>query len=142
MKQLVLTTLVAVTSLMIASAQSDEALRAAEQQWSDATTKMDYAALDKILANDLIYTHSNGVVDNKAQFIESLKNGTRKYESVQIEEMTVRNYGKTAAVAGKVKMVITARGQTSPRQMRFLRFWVKNKGQWQLVAHQSAQLAQ
>lgn len=123
-----------------AMAQTEDVLRKAEEQFGEAVTKQDYAALEKILADDMIYTHSNGVVDDKAKFIASLKDGTRKYASIQIHEMTVRPFGNTAAVAAKVTMVITARGETAPREMRYLRFWAKQRGQWQLVGHQSVTL--
>ena len=125
-----------------AMAQTESELRKAEEQFGEAATKMDYAALNRILADDMIYSHSNGVVDDKAQFIASLKDGTRKYESIKIHEFTVRPYGNTAAVAGKVTMVITARGATAPREMRYLRFWAKKDGRWQLVGHQSVTLPQ
>jgi ketosteroid isomerase-like protein len=123
-----------------AMAQTEDVMRRVEEQFGEAVTRQDYAALEKILADDLIYTHSNGVVDDKAKFIASLKDGTRKYESIQIHEMTVRPFGNTAAVAAKVTMVITTRGETAPREMRYLRFWAKKRGQWQLVGHQSVTL--
>ncbi|MBK9168753.1 MAG: nuclear transport factor 2 family protein [Bryobacterales bacterium] len=129
-----------VALVTVAMAQTEDALRKAEEEFGAALARMDYAALDKILADDMIYTHSNGVVDDKAQFIASLKDGTRKYESIKIHEFTVRPYGNTAAVAAKVTMVITARGTTAPRDMRYLRFWAKKRGQWQLVGHQSVTL--
>lgn len=125
-----------------AMAQTEDALRKAEEQFGAAVTRQDYAALERILADDMIYTHSNGVVDDKTKFIASLKDGTRKYESIQIREMTVRPFGNTAAVAAKVTMVITSRGETAPREMRYLRFWAKKGGQWQLVGHQSVTLPQ
>ena len=43
------------------------------------TVKGDYKALDALLADDLIYVHSNGNVDNEKTFLESLTSGRSKY---------------------------------------------------------------
>ncbi|NWF84905.1 MAG: hypothetical protein HXY18_13875, partial [Bryobacteraceae bacterium] len=41
-----------------------------------------FAHLDKVLADDLIYRHSNALVDTKASYIESSKSGKSNYISI------------------------------------------------------------
>src|SRR5947207_14980942 len=51
-----------------------------EQQWEDALTKSDVAALDKLYDETLVYTHSNGKVDTKTSYLAAIKAGAVKYE--------------------------------------------------------------
>ena len=48
-----------------------------------AQTKNDFDALGSLLADDLVYTHSSAVVDGKTSFIDSMRTGKTKYESIE-----------------------------------------------------------
>ena len=54
-----------------------DAVKALELERFQAQEKNDFAALERLLADDLVYTHSSGAVDSKASYIESLRSGSR-----------------------------------------------------------------
>ena len=58
----------------------------------------DAAALDELLADSLLYTHSNGAVDTKASFIDALTSGRLKYRAVRRLEADVKTYEHAAIV--------------------------------------------
>jgi hypothetical protein len=105
-----------------------------------AMTQTDSAALDQILADDLTYTHSSGMLETKAQFIESLKSGRVKYESVECDEVKVRDYGTTAVVTGFANFKVQSGGRGTSFRVRFTDVYVNRGDLWQMVAWQSTRL--
>src|SRR5207237_1396219 len=103
-------------------------------------TKPNLAALDRILADDLVYTHSGGNTDTKASYIESLRSGTQKYLAIDYESEDVRLYGNTAVVFSVVNVRAVTKGQPNTPKLKMIHVYVKKQGRWQLVAHQSTRL--
>jgi ketosteroid isomerase-like protein len=116
-------------------------VRKMDRQWADATLHRDEAALNRILADDLKYVHGNASVQNKKEFIDSLKSGDLVYHTIEFQEVDVRVFGDTAIVMSKPRLSITMGGQDQKFEVRFLRVYVKRKGAWQLLAHQATRLA-
>ena len=56
----------------------NEALAAEDERYA-AQLQSDVNALDRLLADDLVYIHSNAQVDSKQAFIDSLRSGVVKY---------------------------------------------------------------
>lgn len=136
-----LAVLLMTASLAFAADRSVDAVKAAEKAWAAATISGDEPALRNLLADDLMYTHSNGDTDTKAVFVSNLKDGTRKYHKLEHENMDVRLYGDTAVVAATAQIATASKGGApSPAHLRFLHVWVWKSGRWQLAAHQSLRL--
>jgi ketosteroid isomerase-like protein len=111
-----------------------------DHQWADATLHRDTAALDKILADDLKYVHGNASVQNKKEFIDSLKSGDLLYHTIDYQELDVKVFGDSAVLTSKLSLNITMNKQEQKFEVRFLRVYVKRKGTWQLLAHQATRL--
>ena len=116
---------------------AEQAILKLEQQWVDAVVKADAAALEAIYIDDLIYTHSSGTVDTKASYIDSLKTGKAKYESIERDDIKVRFYGDTAIVP--CHSVIKVNKNTI--NSRYIHVYVKQKGAWRMAAHQTTRIA-
>ena len=130
----------ALFALALSGATPEQDVTAAEKAWSTATTTNDFAALEKILGDELIYTHSNGDSDSKRVFIDNLKNNVRKYHAVEYDKQTVKVMGNTAIVSVMGKLKVTTRGTLGEVKVSFLHVYVKRGKSWQLVGHQSARL--
>ena len=115
-------------------------VKQAEQKWIAAVTSKDKSALEAILAKELVYTHSTGLVEDKGQYLQALTSGNQKYDSIEYEAPTIQTYGSTAVVATKVVMKGATKGQPFNNQLRLLHVWVKQSGKWSLVAHQTTRL--
>jgi len=125
------------------AAKEAEAVLAAEKGWSTGVAKNDFALLDKVLADDLTYTHSTGGFDTKASYIEKLKTGKARYFQADYDkEPRVQILSKdTALTFGRVKVATLGPNNSQvPATLAFLHAFVKRNGQWQLVAHQSAKV--
>ena len=111
----------------------EQEIRSLEDRRFRAMVGGDAAALEELLADDLVYTHSSASVDTKASLIESITS-RRPYQQVERSDEQIRLYGDAAVVNGQAR--IELRG---PRtlNLRYVDVWVRRGGRWQMVAWQS-----
>ena len=96
-----------------------------ENRRIEAMTKGDIKALEEILADDLIYTHTTARIDTKASFIEAVSSGLLQL-SVRRPE---RHGGPAIRDVGDNKF-----------EARYIDVYAKRNGSWQMVAWQSTRL--
>jgi ketosteroid isomerase-like protein len=117
---------------------ADEAQMAAlDRAWADALVNNDLDALDRFYADDLVYTHSTGGVETKAEMIDSLRTRARKYQAARIGEIKVRLHARTAVVTGTLAVNVDNRGRILDATVRYIHVWVREDARWRLVAHQT-----
>ena len=108
-----------------------------ERRRFDAQIAKDTAALADILADDLIYTHSNGHQDDKASYLASVVSGQSRYDHVAIENLTVRPYAddRTAVVNGQVRINLGpgADGQPQLIRIKYAVVYVRLPEGWRMV---------
>jgi ketosteroid isomerase-like protein len=117
-----------------------EEVKAAEKKRFEVTVKGDYKALDDLLAEDLIYVHSNGNVDNEKAFLDGLTSGRSKYLSIEPITMNARALGDFVFVDGRGKFQVQSNGQVNDLLLTYLDVWVKRNGTWQMVHWHSARM--
>ena len=106
----------------------EKAVLAAEKAWADAAVAADVNTLDRLFSDDLVYTHSSGKQQTKAQVIDDIKN-KRVNLDYDNETTSLRQYGNVMLVAHK-------RGGTF-----YTMVWVRQPGGWRLVSRQATRLA-
>ena len=121
----------------IFAAEPADGVREVSAGWRKAVIERDEAALRRLLADDLTYTHANGRTQDKAEYIAVVVK-TGRYESFTESETRIRIYGKTAILTGFVDVKIAG---TDAYRVRTIEVYVQNNGQWQLAAKQSARIA-
>ena len=108
-----------------------------EHRRFDAQVAKDTVTLAGILADDLIYTHSNGHQDSKASYLASVASGQSRYDHVAIEALTVRPYAddRTAVVNGQVRINLGpgADGQPAFIRIKYAVVYVQQAEGWRLV---------
>src|SRR5262245_24129817 len=83
--------------------RGDEAsARAALTARFDAALRADVPALEKLLADDLEYCGVSATCSTKAQYLESVRNGSRKFKSLVPKVERVTMYADSAVLTGKV----------------------------------------
>jgi hypothetical protein len=122
-----------------AAAQEVEQL---ERQRLNAQVKKDYAFLEKAFADDLVYTHSGGKQNNKAKYIQSIRDGHSLYDKIDVENINVRAYngGMTAVVNGQIVIYQPNKPDDTPNvaHLKYVTVQIRapKKG-WQVVLWQS-----
>lgn len=101
----------------------------------------DLAALEALLGDNLVYTHSNASADSKASYIEGVRSRKFEYKSAERMDVVIDVYGDTAVVTGRAKIEAIVAGTPRTLNNRFLNVWAKGPRGWQMVAWQSTPLA-
>jgi ketosteroid isomerase-like protein len=102
-----------------------------------AMTAQDFGALDALVHEQLLYTHSTGVSDTKATWMESMRSGRVKYKSAACRERKVRVFGDVALINGKADFQAEVSGQPRTLKLVFLNAWTRTPQGWKFVAWQS-----
>lgn len=105
----------------------------------------DLNALEKILGEDLTYTHSTGVKQNKREFLKALETGVLRYRNIAPQAKEIRFLGDKATVNGRGIFQVTAREGDTTRDVTvdliYTAIYVlRGEGirrHWQLVSWQS-----
>ncbi len=106
-----------------------------------AQVNQDTLALKNLLADDLMYIHSNALAETKQDFINSVKTGNITYQSMQTEgQRSIRMYGKAGVCNGIVHVTGLLNGNPFDIRLRYTAIYFKQKGGWKLVSWQSTRI--
>ncbi|HEX8328507.1 MAG TPA: nuclear transport factor 2 family protein [Hymenobacter sp.] len=127
------------------NAKAVKEVEALERQRFAAQVSKDYAFLEKVFADDLVYTHSNGKQNDKKEYIQSIRDGKSVYDKIDVENINVRAYndGKAAVVNGQIVIYQPNKPDGTPNMahIKYVVVQVKNKQGWQVVLWQSQKQA-
>lgn len=114
------------------------AVRAADDERVAATKSGDRARLDAIYSNDLHYAHSNGKIDNKASYIESLVKRSTIYEKYDYQTREFRPAGPGIVIMlGRALIESSSAAGKQQNDLNFLSVWREENGKWRFLAWQS-----
>jgi hypothetical protein len=99
------------------------------------------AALDKLTMDELSYGHSSGLIQDKVAFEEALLSGASDFVSIELTDQTMKIVGNTAWVRHKLNAVTNDGGKPGEAHLSVLLIWMKQKGQWRLLARQAVKVA-
>jgi hypothetical protein len=116
------------------------ALKAAEAARFKANVDADAKVLGQVLDGALEYSHSNGDLDSKTSFIESLTSGRRDYVATTFEIQSVRVLGDVAIIRGTAKVTVADNGQSRDLDLGYTDVWVWKDKRWQMTAWRSARM--
>jgi hypothetical protein len=126
--------------MVMAGDTIEEGLRKLELQRFAAFERGDISVLAGMLADDLSYTHSNGLHESKAELLNRLQSGELKYEQLEPEQISVRIYGEAAVLTGVAHGKAWASGTLNTFRLRYTDVYVLAKDAWKMVAWQSTRL--
>jgi len=104
-----------------------------------AMIKVDEATLNKLISDDVVYTHSTAMVQTKKEFVDALKDGGIKYISMtaSMPDVKVKVIGNIALVTGAAAVHVFDHGAEKNIRIRYTEVHSKASGSWQLLAWQS-----
>ena len=111
--------------------------RARFQTW----VKGDIAAMQAVLADDVLYCHSSGQCQTKKEFIADIQTKKRVYTKMELLSMTAKPLGTDGAVVnGTVNVGAESPGKAVAFKGIYTAVYVKRGGHWQLISWQSTTL--
>jgi ketosteroid isomerase-like protein len=123
----------------MAKSDDEKAVLAAEKQLAAAMVKADIATLEKLLGDDLAYTHSSAKTESKTDVVQVFKTGSTKYKSVDYDTTKVRQFGNVVVTTHNMTIVNEAPNAV-PSKLYVTLVWSKQGGSWQLVSRQATKL--
>lgn len=116
----------------------EEEISQLERRRFAAQVNKDYATLNELFADDLVYTHANGHRDTKASYIEAIRAGVARYDQLDVEDLLVRPYndGQAAVVNGTIRINLGPGpdGQPNHVRIKYVTVQIKHPGRgWQVV---------
>ncbi|MGA9767431.1 MAG: FKBP-type peptidyl-prolyl cis-trans isomerase [Blastocatellia bacterium] len=121
------------------AASADQALKDLKRQCMEGFKNRDKEILNRVLADDFIFTDDKGQILNKAQYIEAALKSI-KVESYSLDDLTARVYGDTGVVVGSRAGKFTIDGKPSSGNIRFTDTVVKRQGRWRVIASQDTRI--
>ncbi|WP_454806017.1 nuclear transport factor 2 family protein [Paraburkholderia fungorum] len=104
----------------------------------DSLVSKDFDTLATLLADEIVYTHSTGAVQDKQTYLAYARNALT-FLSIERGELTVRVYGNVALMTGPMTNTVMAPSLKEPMQVRsnVLQLWVHEHGSWTMAAFQA-----
>jgi ketosteroid isomerase-like protein len=130
----------AAASAASAVAKAQQEVDKAERDRFAAMVKGDAGALDRLLAPELSYTHSNAQVQDKATFIADIRGRLIRYLSIEPSDVHVIVVGTTALVTGTAALHVLENGNDLSLKIRYTSVQLNRRGEWQLIGWQATKL--
>jgi ketosteroid isomerase-like protein len=115
------------------NSEEDE-VRRVESEWGDAFEQRDFAALDRIMADEYILTDPLGSVRGKAETLTALETNEVLFESTRSDDVKVRINGDTAVVTGRSTFKGRYKGWSMAGRYQYTDVLVKRNDSWQAVS--------
>jgi ketosteroid isomerase-like protein len=112
-------------------------ISALEARRYQAMTDADIATLDELFSADMVYTHSDATADSKQSYLDRLATGFFRYGPMTHPEHSIVVRGDCALVFHDMRGEVLVNGETKrPLNSRSLAVWVREDGNWALLAFQ------
>ena len=105
-----------------------------------AMTQKDTLQLRTLLADELVYIHSNGLVETRADHLRSIAGGKIEYRSMNRDTVAVRRHGKIGLTNGIVRVQGALEGKPFELRLRYTAVYRYQKKRWQLLNWQSTKM--
>ena len=125
-----------------ASTQStdEQEVAAAVENLRKAMVAGDKSALENLAAEEISYGHSNGLIQDKAAFVEAIASGKNVFKAIQLSDQTIKIAGNTAIVRHTFNAEVVNNGTPGTAHIGVLLIWQKQKAKWRLLARQAVKL--
>lgn len=121
-------------------AQSEKEVETAVQNLRIAMLAEDATTLKSLTSENLTYGHSGGVIENQEEFVAVFASKKSDYQKWDVSDQTISMNGKDLAIVRqnvKAEIVSIANSTTNKLDLGLLMVWVKEKGEWKLLARQA-----
>ena len=101
----------------------------------------DVAALDELIADDLVFVTFDGGIATKAEDLAAHRAGVLRLTALDPSERHVRSAAGALVVSVRMHAVGTYSGVPFDTSFRYIRIWMLRDAGWQIVAGQMTQVS-
>jgi Domain of unknown function (DUF4440) len=106
-----------------------------DDQVEAATVRHDANFFTAALADDVRFSHGTGLVQNKEQWVESVRKSTSSTER-HLDSVLVEPHGEIVETTGHVQVKLSG-ANAREYHIWFVRVYAKRAGAWQLVSNRT-----
>jgi ketosteroid isomerase-like protein len=129
------------SSAALADTADEPAVKEAIEAMRKAILEADKAGLERLSAAQLSYGHSDGRVQNKAEFVDGVVTRKAIVKSLTFPDLTVAVAGNAAIARHVYASDSETDGKPATTKIGALQVWQKQDGGWKLLARQGYKLA-
>ncbi len=127
----------------------DREVLAQEDQLTEATRTLDIGTLDRLYADDIMFTGVTGVICTKSNLMDEARRGATERQRaapsaavVSYDKDDVRGvrHGDTAVTSYRFGVTVRQEGRETVHRYRTTNVWMKRGGRWHVVAAHTAAL--
>jgi len=122
---------------------ADDEIVTLEAELRAAQLAADVAALDRLLADELLFAGPDGQLGTKAQDLDAHGSGVVRFRAHEPEDLRVRRVGKDVAIASlRARLAVEVGGNLVQGTYRYTRVWAREDGRmWRVVGGQVSEVA-
>ncbi|WP_276372615.1 nuclear transport factor 2 family protein [Chryseolinea sp. H1M3-3] len=129
------------STLLMAQTADEKAVAAAVEKLRKAMIAADKTTLEGLAAEELSYGHSNGLVENRSEFVNQfLTKKTVFLDNLTFSNQTIRIVGNDAIVRHRLTSDTNNSNVPGKVDILILMVWQKQNGEWKLLARQAAKV--
>jgi ketosteroid isomerase-like protein len=125
----------------LAEAGDEAAVKQNVEALREALLRADKAQLERLTAEQLSYGHSDGRVQNKAEFIDGVMTRKATVKSLNFPDLKIAVAGDAAIARHLYESESETDGKPNSIRIGTLEVWQKQGGNWKLLARQAYKLA-
>jgi Domain of unknown function (DUF4440) len=125
------------SSSAVAASADEAAVAQAVEALRKAFFEQDKTQLEALCAEELSYGHSDGRVENKAQFINGVMTRKAILKSLTLSDHAITVVGTTAIARHTWASESETDGKPTSTKIGVLQVWQKQGATWKLLARQS-----
>jgi ketosteroid isomerase-like protein len=112
----------------------DAEIVALEAEIRAAQLAADVVALDRLIADELLFTGPDGELGSKAEDLAAHRSGVVRVREHEPEELRIRRIGHDVAiVALRTRLAVEVSGTTVRGTYRYTRVWAREDGTWRVA---------
>ena len=116
-----------------AVAEPQAGLLRAHTAFHEALRDADASALDRLLDQHFTWTHTDGLVQSKADLLAKIRDGKLRYSEMSTDQETFNEYAKAAVVTGHSARRYAEAAK--PFELRYTLTFVKTGREWKVAAY-------
>jgi ketosteroid isomerase-like protein len=124
------------SNVMLAQKTDADVLRANASIDAGVVSK-NIAALQKLYADDFVFTHGTGLVEGKASWLKNVQSPDVQFKQRKQDSTQVEMHGDVAIVIGRLDIVREQKQQTANYGIWYVRVFVWRAKRWQLISHRT-----
>jgi ketosteroid isomerase-like protein len=102
-----------------------------------AIIQKDITFLQKHYADDFVFTHGTGTIDDKESWLKAVQNREQVFISRQHDSTTVELHANIALVFGLLNVTRKDSGTVIRYGLRFIRVYRKDGEVWRMISHRT-----